>query len=85
MKSALRPALPVLAAFVAASESLTTMTHTQWERAVTDEVQRLLDCPNGDAQGVVEAQPFTMRQQWILDATPADAAAAVIKAGTRAA
>jgi hypothetical protein len=35
-----------------------------WEGDVIDHVQTLLDCPRGDAQGVVEAQDFYMTQWW---------------------
>ncbi len=53
-----------------------------WEGAIYREIERALDCTTSDAQGIADAQPFTMAQQWALGADPIAAATAIIKAGS---
>ena len=61
------------------------MTHDRnaWETAIREEISRVLSCDYSDADGVADAQPFTMAQHWALNSTPAEAAAAIIKAGSK--
>lgn len=60
--------------------NLDLSVYNDWERAVTDLIIEQGDMSNGDAQGIVETQPFVMQQQWGLGSDPATAAAAVLAA-----
>ncbi len=53
-----------------------------WETAIREEICRRLGCDYGDADGVTDAQPFTLAQQWALNSDAITAAAAIIKAGS---
>lgn len=59
------------------------VTRTNWEADIIAEIAHVLNCSNSDAQGVFEAQSFTVAQQWALNASPKDAAAAIVKAASR--
>ncbi len=49
-----------------------------WERAVIDTLIVQLDITNGDAQGIVEAHPFEMAQEWAKGSSSEAAAARLI-------
>lgn len=46
------------------------MHYIDFERAVTDKVIDILNCSNGDAQGIVEANTLTVNEGWGLHLTP---------------
>lgn len=41
-----------------------------WERSITDQLIVMLDITNGDAQGILEAHPFVMSQEWAKGSSP---------------
>lgn len=41
-----------------------------WEREVIDEVGRILEITNSDAQGYIQARTFTIAQSWGKGLTP---------------
>lgn len=56
--------------------------YATWERAVTDAIINKLEVSNSDAQGIVEAQEFTMKQAWGVALDPDATADKVIAAST---
>lgn len=52
-----------------------------WEREVINNVISMLQCPNGDAQGIVEAQELELSQCWARDLAPDETAQLVLQQG----
>lgn len=46
------------------NEAISEGDKTKWERAVIDALIEFCDCPNGDAQGIFEAQQDAMDRAW---------------------
>ncbi len=53
--------------------------YDEWEREVTDIIGEKLGAPNGDAQGIVEAQHFYVTQAWGQGLTAAAAAKQILE------
>lgn len=53
----------------------------EWEREIIDHIIKLLEVPNGDAQGVFEAHPFEVAQGWTLGSSPLKVAQKICRTG----
>lgn len=58
-------------------ENDNTQSQTQWGREVVDALTDSLQIANGDAQGIYEAHPFEVAQQWGMGANARAAAIAI--------
>lgn len=60
-------------------------TFSEWEGEVTRQLEERLEVSTSDAQGIVEAQSFVMRQAWGEGLAPAETAERVDKASVASA
>ncbi len=49
---------------------MTLSKYQTWEREIINLLIDKMEIPNGDAQGIVEANSFTMQQGWVAGNTP---------------
>ena len=57
-------------------------SRVEWEGAVTDELSEALECPYGDASGIMEAHQACVGNCWESKTNPRDAAMEIVAAST---